>query len=915
VTTSVDLWWEQATVWPDAQTWSVSPVGTTEEKIITGLIPGITYYFAIKTVDDANNVSEIDTNAASAVVVDIIEAENGILSDGAMVEDDPTCSGGKVVKLDSTAGIGPKLTVTIQNSVSNAPIQLMAKASATQNAQYQKNGVQFYNYSSWNTASYSLTSAVYQSFNTGDTFSVYPDQNFVLRIDYIKIPGAFSAGTKQASAKAKEDDIPPSAITDLSALPGTQEGEVILTWTAPGNDGNERIISSGEFRIQRTTDVMFNLWSPTATPPSYAPIVSVSTTNVIPGSRQSYVLGGLQGGTTYYFRIWTCDEVSNWSEISNAATAYAYDGPDTTPPGKITDLVALSGNNFQEIVLQWTAPGDNGYSGNIVNGKYQLKYSSYLPETDGWQAAPYSITWTTTTSPGNKEIFIITGLSAADTFYFWLKTSDESDNWADLPSDTATARSPATYHNILCDGATNEWTIAERLDVDNRNGWNKEFYLTWSSTAIYICYPNTDLSSNNSADLFVLFDTHTQYGVAIGTRSPPAWDNMQSHILPFYADYCLSIEKGDWCVLDRWDGSSWVNDGHGANLGQIYIGWSGNGNTEVTIPLSSLNNPKKIRVLALHKWDDARNIFASFPIENPAPNTDVAVTCTAYYLIDLSPGKIPAEVPVLSEEDVTPPSAVTDLVATVGSSPGEIILSWTSPGDDGVNGTIVNGAYKVRYATFSTVDFTSDSPPWTDYKNRYEIVWSTTTDAFVPQTCVLTGLFEGVTYYICLWTRDEVDNWSLPSNIATSQAQVTELGVEIDITNYDFGVLQVGISTITTSSATVTNTGNTNATWLIKATTNTVGTPWQLSDHAGIDKFVLWTVFNSVRPTDNDFGDEDKLSYNYQVCTSTCFAADQTGVAVTPKTSRLLWWKLQMPLVSNTTVQQEIKIEITAQPP
>jgi hypothetical protein len=291
------------------------------------------------------------------------------------------------------------------------------------------------------------------------------------------------------------------------------------------------------------------------------------------------------------------------------------------------------------------------------------------------------------------------------------------------------------------------------------------------------------------------------------------------------------------------------------------------------------------------------------------------VTCTAYYLIDLSPGKIPAEVPVLSEEDVTPPSAVTDLVATVGSSPGEIILSWTSPGDDGVNGTIVNGAYKVRYATFSTVDFTSDSPPWTDYKNRYEIVWSTTTDAFVPQTCVLTGLFEGVTYYICLWTRDEVDNWSLPSNIATSQAQVTELGVEIDITNYDFGVLQVGISTITTSSATVTNTGNTNATWLIKATTNTVGTPWQLSDHAGIDKFVLWTVFNSVRPTDNDFGDEDKLSYNYQVCTSTCFAADQTGVAVTPKTSRLLWWKLQMPLVSNTTVQQEIKIEITAQPP
>ncbi|MFH1258505.1 MAG: hypothetical protein ABII74_01600 [Elusimicrobiota bacterium] len=41
--------------------------------------------------------------------------------------------------------------------------------------------------------------------------------------------------------------------------------------------------------------------------------------------------------------------------------------------------------------------------------------------------------------------------------------------------------------------------------------------------------------------------------------------------------------------------------------------------------------------------------------------------------------------------DSQAPAAITDLVAQVGSSEGEINLSWTAVGDDGYSGNIANG--------------------------------------------------------------------------------------------------------------------------------------------------------------------------------------------------------------------------------
>src|SRR5262249_8977916 len=49
----------------------------------------------------------------------------------------------------------------------------------------------------------------------------------------------------------------------------------------------------------------------------------IPTNSVAAGTSVSFVIQGLDSGTTYYARIWTTDDVGNTSALSAGATAYA----------------------------------------------------------------------------------------------------------------------------------------------------------------------------------------------------------------------------------------------------------------------------------------------------------------------------------------------------------------------------------------------------------------------------------------------------------------------------------------------------------------------------------------------------------------------------------------------------------------
>jgi len=229
------------------------------------------------------------------------------------------------------------------------------------------------------------------------------------------------------------DTAPPSAITRLSALTGNSAGEIDLTWTAPGdNDWTGNLVEGSKFKIQRSSYVVS--WSASDAQ------ITIDTTTVA-CSDQSYTVTGLTEGTTYYLRIWTCDETPNWSGLSNAATAWAQISiGDTTVPSTITNLSALTGSSPGQINLNWTAPGDDGYSGNNTEeAYYTLKYATYSVSgsTQTWwdNASTYSQDWTVS-AQGTTENKIVYGLPEKTTIWFAIETTDESDNTSAIDKNT-----------------------------------------------------------------------------------------------------------------------------------------------------------------------------------------------------------------------------------------------------------------------------------------------------------------------------------------------------------------------------------------------------------------------------------------------------------------------------------------------
>jgi len=274
------------------------------------------------------------------------------------------------------------------------------------------------------------------------------------------------------------DNTKPAAITNLSALTGDYEGEIKLSWSAPGDDDWDGDINGGAYGLKWSTDSAhdwdgasnFNLqW----------------TTSTSPGNQESKVITGLTAGTTYYFRIWTRDDAGNWSDISNGATTWVQ--IDNIAPAAITNLSALTGNNNGEINLTWTAPKEDGTVGGVVSS-YDVRYgtsafgdsdwnSSWIQQATGEPSPPKS--------PGNTESMTVYGLTPGTTYWFRIKSTDNANNTSPIdttsPQANAVARSEAGADYINDPQATGY--AKDRHIVKSSNGTLALLYQGGSSPA------------------------------------------------------------------------------------------------------------------------------------------------------------------------------------------------------------------------------------------------------------------------------------------------------------------------------------------------------------------------------------------------------------------------------------------------
>lgn len=217
---------------------------------------------------------------------------------------------------------------------------------------------------------------------------------------------------------------------------------------------------------------------------------------------------GLSEGTSYYYKIWATngDGVTDSGQFAYLSTA-----TPSVPPAAVTDLSI--GASWSKVTLSWTAPGDDGTTGGIVGGTYEIRYTTVgAINASNWDAVPagYRISFATNTLPGSAETRSVFGLTNDTTYYFALRTTDESGNESDVSTT-----SPNTYPFNYAPGAftlTNPATdYIYRGDVPLPLSWSEatDPDAIYGDTVTYVIQYSTssDFSSFSS-----LGDRHVNWG-------------------------------------------------------------------------------------------------------------------------------------------------------------------------------------------------------------------------------------------------------------------------------------------------------------------------------------------------------------------------------------------------------------------
>ncbi|HUT04334.1 MAG TPA: hypothetical protein VM163_10640 [bacterium] len=291
-----------------------------------------------------------------------------------------------------------------------------------------------------------------------------------------------SAMSNLASTEAPSDDVPPATIDDLFAVSGPLEGQITLSFTAPGDDGTVGTVVGYELRYSESFINEANWDAAEVHAPSHDWVPKTA------GSQESWVISTFESSTAYYFAVISLDDASNWSNVSNCASAGG--GQDRVPPARINDLAAEESQVEGELILSWTATGDDGDLG--VATRYILKYALFEITAANWafvETFQPSLAWPPLPS-GEQELKTISGLLSGRAYYLALKAFDDSSNESDV-SNSASAMSgqdtvpPSSIRDLSATPGENSVTLRFTATGDNGiEGEASSYELRYSSSMI-----------------------------------------------------------------------------------------------------------------------------------------------------------------------------------------------------------------------------------------------------------------------------------------------------------------------------------------------------------------------------------------------------------------------------------------------
>ena len=375
------------------------------------------------------------------------------------------------------------------------------------------------------------------------------------------------SGNNNANWVFIQDQGPPAAISDLTALTGTEnDGDIILNWTAPGNDGTSGNFN-GLYYIKWSTNNLTNFDSP----PS--PFYQIYKSSYIVATQgQTFLITGLNPGTTYYFAIKTKDPVDNWSTwstvgVNTANFAKALDLPPSAPPS-----VSAIANSSYTINVSWEKP-----------------VPTFVDDLDKYFVYRATFVFTSTTTANvvhiatvshPTNVYLDTGLTINVTYYYRVVAYDQGNQGGGLfssvlysglsqiasavplPTDPAKVRVSVVWDNRSSDNKNNYGVIDGIEDADGIVTWDWPFIPDGGTIVNYFIEVSTDIN-------FSFF-------ISSATLPPTVSTYTVSNLPRGYYAYARVRAKNDEGITGAWTLSDGIYidrktiDGNNADWSQNY---------------------------------------------------------------------------------------------------------------------------------------------------------------------------------------------------------------------------------------------------------------------------------------------------------------------------------------------------------
>ncbi len=401
--------------------------GTTQEYTISGLLPGETYYLAMKTTDDAANSSAL-SNIARVVAVPPDRIEDLAFVGGTAT----TVTVSWTAPADRDA----------QNRIVRYDIRYAQKKEHIEG---------------WHRAKKVTQSMVPKA--AGETESLIieglePNSRYYIGIQALEQDGE-NSGTSNIVTVYTADTIAPQPVQDMAVAERTRDS-ITLSWTVVRDDEAHDLPEYYDLRYS-LDPIREDTWN------LARPVEGFGSAELRPdriGETMTYTIEGLEENTRYHVGIRALDAHDNLSPLSDPLTAWT---KDVTPPLPVTDLQAVFPTSYS-ILLRWTCPSDAlseraralVEEETMISGvpdertlleDYDIRYDEVSLERghlarmtmEDWENAQQVRMPPKPLTPGTVQTFVVNNLKPGKTYRFAMKTIDHSGNeseWSNLAVNT-----------------------------------------------------------------------------------------------------------------------------------------------------------------------------------------------------------------------------------------------------------------------------------------------------------------------------------------------------------------------------------------------------------------------------------------------------------------------------------------------